>query len=285
MPSPPSDSCSTCPFSWAATKVMKRPDVAVTALTLLLAGAVIWYFFPALEEWVGVTQQHYAGWIEPGTFNRHLWLLIPVGFLGGLLASVSPCVLALLPLNLSYMGTLEVNSKLEAIRNATLFVLGVVLVLSLMGLVSSFAGALMVDYKGYINIVVGLLAALMGLVILEVIHLPVTTGIQRMPAGAGPFIVGSVFALVSSPCASPVLFSMLAIAGSSGDIIVSTASMASYALGYSAVLFLASVLTGFAKGVGRLKQYAGTITILGGIFLVIVGGYFVYEGYRWFFPG
>lgn len=91
-------------------------------------------------------------------------LLLPlVAFGGGVLASVSPCVLAMLPLNLSYIGTLGPLSRLQAIVRVGGFVAGIVVVLSLFGLIASFASAIVVDHRGPVHLVVGLLILVMGL--------------------------------------------------------------------------------------------------------------------------
>lgn len=152
---------------------------------------------------------------------------MPLAFVGGLLASVSPCILALLPVNLSYIGTLKINSRWDAFSKAGLFVLGAVTILSLFDLVSSFAGAVMVEYRGYINIVVGLIMAVMGLWLMGVVKIPLPQMNLNVPK-AGPYGVGLTFALVSSPCASPVLFAVLAAA--TGSQVLGTLTMVSYAL-------------------------------------------------------
>ena len=90
-------------------------------------------------------------------------LLMPLAFTGGLIASISPCILAMLPLNLSYIGTRNITSRKDAFIKAGMFVLGNVIVLSLFGLVSSFAGLVIVEYRGHINVVVvGAIILIMG---------------------------------------------------------------------------------------------------------------------------
>lgn len=248
---------------------------------ILVVGTLAWYSAPLLERLISNLEQKYSVLLNPETFHKHQWLLLPAGFLGGLLASLSPCILALLPLNLSYIGTLETRSKTEALLNASGFVLGVVLVLSLLGLVSSFSGALMVSFKGPINIMVGVLSIFMGFSLLANIQIPFPSFVKSIPIGTGSFVVGIAFALASSPCASPVLFSVLSMAGATGNQFLSSATMASYAVGYTAVLFLGSVLTGFTKQIGRLKSRTKRITQFGSILLILIGGYYLWMGIQW----
>jgi cytochrome c-type biogenesis protein len=164
---------------------------------------------------------------------------------------------------------------------AGLFVLGAVTILSLFGLVSSFAGAVMVEYRGYINVVVGLIMAVMGLWLMGIVKLPLPTIQVKLPQ-AGPYGVGLTFALVSSPCASPILFAVLAAAAATGSQILGTLAMVSYALGYTILIFLASLFTGLAKQSRQLLTHSEGIIRFGSVALIITGVYYLVTGTQWF---
>ncbi|MBD2329478.1 cytochrome c biogenesis protein CcdA [Alkalinema sp. FACHB-956] len=140
--------------------------------------------------------------------------LISLSFVGGLVASISPCILSLLPVNLSYIGTRNIQSRWDAFAKAGFFVLGVVTILSLFGVFSSLAGFVSIKFTGYFQLGVGLLIILMGLSLANIIHLP---QFPRLFADSmtprqtidrpwlqalftGPYGVGLTFALISSPC-------------------------------------------------------------------------------------
>ncbi len=233
-----------------------------------------------VEKLISVVENRYQQWFDQQNTNNPL-VLLPLAFIGGLLASVSPCILALLPVNLSYVGTLNIKSRWDAFRKAGLFVLGAVTILSLFGLVSSFAGLVMVEYRGYINIVVGLIMAVMGLWLIGVIKIPLPEIEVSLPA-AGPYGVGLTFALVSSPCASPVLFAVLAAAAGTGSQLLGTLTMVSYALGYTMLIFLASLFTGIAKQSRKLLSHSETIIRLGSVALIMTGAYYLFTGTKWF---
>jgi len=233
-----------------------------------------------LEKAISIVENSYQQWLDRQDTNNPL-VLLPLAFLGGVIASISPCILALLPVNLSYIGTLKIESRWDAFSKAGLFVLGAVTILSLFGLVSSFAGTVMVEYRGYINIVVGLIMAVMGLWLLGVIKLPLPQMNLNLPQ-AGPYGVGLTFALVSSPCASPVLFAVLAAAAATGSQVLGTLTMVSYALGYTILIFLASLFTGLAKQSRNLLQHSETIIRLGSVALMVTGAYYLVTGTQWF---
>jgi hypothetical protein len=119
--------------------------VILTTMAIILTKDL--NIFESLEAQISQTENRYQKWGDSQPLTNP-WLLIPFAAGGGLLASISPCILAMLPVNLSYIGTLNVKSRREACWNATGFVLGVVTILSIFGLFSSVAGAVMVEWRG-----------------------------------------------------------------------------------------------------------------------------------------
>lgn len=232
-----------------------------------------------LEQFLAVIQNRYQQWFDQQNTANPIVLLV-LAFAGGLTASISPCILALLPINLSYIGTRNISSRRDALVKASLFVFGVVTIVSLLGLVASFAGAVMVEYRGYINIAVGVIILVMGLSLLGLIKLPLPSVNVNTPP-LGPYGVGVTFALVSSPCASPVLFAVLAAAAATGSQVLGTITMVSYALGYTMIIFLASVLTGFAKQANLLLKYSEWIVRIGSAALILAGIYYLIDGAQW----
>lgn len=231
-----------------------------------------------LQNWVFALEDYYQQQVNPQQLKSPL-LLLPIAFGGGLIASLSPCVLSLLPVNLSYIGTREMTSFWDALFKAGSFVLGAVTTLSLFGLFSSFAASVMVSYRGYIQVAVGAFIVLMGLTLLGIVRLPLPKTHWTLPV-AGAYGVGLTFALVSSPCSSPVLFAILA-AATTGSLFHSTLTMVSYALGYTAVIFFASLFTGLVKQTRPLLKHSAGITRFASVALVLLGGYYLVAGMRW----
>ena len=249
--------------------------------TIAIVLAKNFELFQLLENAISQSENQYQRWGESQPLTNP-WLLIPFAFGGGLLASISPCILAMLPVNLSYIGTLNVKSRREAFWNATGFVFGVVTILSIFGLFSSVAGAVMVDFRGYINLTVGILIILMGLSIGGLFHLPLPQFQVSLPPFAGTYGVGLTFALISSPCASPVLFAVLAAAAATGSPVWSVLTMVAYALGYTAVIFASSLFAGLIKFTRQILLNSDAVMRWGGLALILTGGYYVVSGVLWF---
>ncbi len=256
--------------------------------------------YRSIEELAFFTGETYDRWFTQQSTSNPL-LLISLAFLGGLVASISPCILSLLPINLSYIGTQEIYSRRDAFVKAFSFVCGVVTVLSLLGLFSSFAGFVFVQFRGYFHVAVGIVIVLMGLTLADVIRIPLPqnrwltmlnqSSLAPSPKShwrntlqtqcLGPYSVGLTFALVSSPCTSPVMVSVLTAATATGSQLQSTLAMVSYALGYTAIIFLASLFTGLVKQTRSLLTYSSTIVRIASVVLLLTGSFYLINGVHW----
>jgi len=216
-----------------------------------------------------------------GSKGLPLPILILLSFGGGLAASLTPCCLSMLPLNLSYIGTANITSKLDALKKATLFVIGASIVFSLLGLFASFASFILIDFRGYIHLSIGLFIVLMALSEADIFHFPLPQFVKGIP-NAGPFIVGMAFALVSSPCASPILFAILAMSTSAGTLIGGSLIMIAYSVGYTGLIFITSVFAGIAKQLESFKKNSKMVSIASAVILGLIGGFYLYSGVMWF---
>lgn len=235
-----------------------------------------------IESILAIVGTQYQKWFEQQQTSAPV-VLLPLAFLGGLLSSFSPCILPMLPINLSYIGTLNITSRWDAFKKASLFVLGAVTALSLFGLFSSLSTALFVDYRGPVSVAIGLIILFMGFSMAGLFYLRLPQLNLTLPSSAGPYGVGLTFALVTSPCASPILFSVLAAGASTGSQVLSTLAMVSFALGYTALIFLASLFAGLAKQTRSWTSRTGWVPKCSSAILILAGVYYLVSGIRWYF--
>ena len=212
-------------------------------------------------------------------------LVIGSAYVGGLISSLLPCSLAMLPLLVGYIGGYDKSaSKLEVIGQACLFVLGMASVLTILGILTSLLGMAFGSLigSGWFY-AIGMLAILMGLQLLGVIHIPVPQTIKKMPESrAGkiltPLILGFTFGLASSPCGTPFLSVILGLMTREHNWLLGGSSLFSYALGQGSLLLLAGIGTGLLKHMATLRkiglvmnQVSGYAFLLVGCFLLILG--------------
>jgi cytochrome c-type biogenesis protein len=208
------------------------------------------------------------------------FLLPPLGLAAGLLASFSPCILPLIPLNVAAIGASEVRGWRAAALSAR-FVGGAAFALALLGLFGDLAGFLLVEQRGPVLVAAGLAMLVFGLVALEVLPLPLA---GRSPGGGrrlGPFAAGAVFSLVTTPCASPLVGAVLAAAGAWSVPGLAAASMACFAVGYTALVFAAGVFGGALLDALRRRSFDAPRAASAALLLVL-GIAFTATGIAWF---
>ena len=236
--------------------------------------------FENISNFISGSEQSVSNFIQASR-GLPLPLLILIAFGGGLAASLTPCVLPMIPLYLSYIGASDISSKSDALKKSLFFCLGAAIVFSLMGLFASFASFITIEFRGYVNIVIGAFILFMSLSVLEIVKLPLPKVISQIPH-SNPFIVGVAFALVSSPCASPILFAILALSSAAGSFIGGTLIMVSYSIGYTGIIFLTSVFAGFIKQFDYFKKHSKIVSIVSSIILALLGIFYLYSGIKWF---
>ncbi len=205
-------------------------------------------------------------------------------FLGGVLSSSSPCVLATIPLVIGYVGGYSGGDRRKALLYSLTFILGLSITFTILGAVASFIGGLFGVAGRTWYFVVGGIAVAIGLHLIGLYewNLPVPVRLQPKQKGIlGAFILGLIFGIVSSPCATPVLVLILTFVASKGEILYGTSLLFVYAIAHCALIFLAGVVAGFAEGFIRSKGISNVATWgkrIGGSIVLLVGLYMVYSG-------
>ena len=205
-------------------------------------------------------------------------------FLGGVLSSSSPCVLATIPLVIGYVGGCSEGDRRKSLFYSLTFILGLSLTFTILGAIASLVGGLFgVTNRAWYFVVGGIAIAVgLHLVGLYGLNIPVPVHFQPKQRGIfGAFLLGLIFGIVSSPCATPVLVLILTFVATKGEIVYGTSLLFIYAIGHCALIFFAGVATGFAerfirsKGISSISTWSKRI---GGSIVVFVGFYFIYSG-------
>lgn len=208
----------------------------------------------------------------------HLSLLsVGIIFVAGLLTSLTPCMLSMLPITIGYIGGYETQGRLQAATQSTWFALGLATTLAALGIVAATVGRVYGQIGVGLPIVVSSIAIIMGLNLLEALpfQLPSFGRMEWIskdwPKGVRSYLIGLTFGLVASPCSTPVLATLLAWVAAKQDLVLGAALLVSYTAGYVAPLILAGTFTASIKKLLELRRWSGWITPVSGALLVGFG--------------
>lgn len=205
-------------------------------------------------------------------------------FVGGIVSSSSPCVLATIPLVIGYVGGYSEGNRRKAVLYSLTFILGLSLTFTVLGAIASLIGGLfgMISRTWYF--IIGGVAIAIGLHLIGIYSMNIPTPVNLQPKRRGifgAFLLGALFGIVSSPCATPVLALILAFVASKGEVVYGTSLLFVYAIGHCALIFLAGTAAGFvesfikSKGISNITTWGKRI---GGSIVVLVGAYMFYLG-------
>ena len=197
-------------------------------------------------------------------------------FAGGLLTSLGPCSLSLLPVTLAYLAGFDSNGSRPWLRSLS-FCGGIVTALVLLGLASGALGRIYGQVPGLIPTVVAALAVLMGLNLLGLLPLRLPSGPdpeqwrQRVPPAAAPLAAGLAFGLAASPCTTPVLAVLLAWIAQAGRPLAGVLVLTCFGAGQVLPLLLAGLMASSLPALLRLRVASQWIPSLSGVVLLMVG--------------
>ncbi len=219
----------------------------------------------------------YANTLVKTQLTHLSWASIAIIFVAGLLTSLTPCMLSMLPITIGYIGGYEAKNRIQAAAQSTWFSLGLATTLAGLGIIASLLGKVYGQVGIGLPIVVSIVAILMGLNLLEALPLPMPSFdsmgwiSQDLPTGVRSYLLGLTFGLVASPCSTPVLATLLAWVSTTGDLILGGVLLLFYAMGYVTPLILAGTFTANIKKFLEIRQWSGWITPASGILLVAFG--------------
>ncbi len=208
--------------------------------------------------------------------NFILPILIVISFFAGILASLSPCSLGILPLIIGYVGGYSNANNKKLFLQMISFSLGLSSILSIIGVICAITGRAFTSFASPVVILVfASVILLMGLNLIGFIDINFPTFIKKMPQNKTgsifvfPFIVGTIFALASSPCSSPILASIMAIATISGSILFAISLLFSFALGQCIIIVIFALFTSTLKNAGKFAKYSEILMKISGILLIL----------------
>ena len=200
-----------------------------------------------------------------------------ISFLEGVVTFISPCLLPMLPIYISYFAGGAARSTGKTLTCASGFVLGFTAVFVAMGALAGTVGSFLIRYQTIVNLVLGGIVIAFGLNYLGVLNLNIFRGVKGEVKTAdmnfwSAFVFGVVFSVGWTPCVGVFLGSALRLASQQGSAMVGTLMLLSYSLGLGVPCLLSAVLIDQLKGAfAFIKKNYGIINRVCGGLLIVVG--------------
>ena len=200
-----------------------------------------------------------------------------ISFLEGIITFISPCLLPMLPIYLSYFAGGKERTLKRTLLCATGFVLGFTLVFVAMGALAGTVGSFLIRYQKAVNLVSGLIVIFFGLSFLGIVRVNLFRGNQRQidTSDLGFFssiLFGMVFSVGWTPCVGAFLGSALMLASQQGSVLTGTLMLLCYSAGLGIPFLLSAVLIDRLRSAFNfIKQHYDLINKLCGLLLIAVG--------------
>ena len=200
-----------------------------------------------------------------------------ISFLEGIITFISPCLLPMLPIYISYFAGGGERDVRKTVRCAFGFILGFTLVFMIMGALAGTFGSFVMRYQTAVNVICGAIVVLFGLYYLGVVKVNLFSGKKRsMDVSNLNFLsslaFGMIFSIGWTPCVGTFLGSALLMASTQGQVLTGMLMLLAYSLGLGIPFLISAVLIDQLKGAfDWIKKNYGIINGICGGFLILVG--------------
>ena len=200
-----------------------------------------------------------------------------ISFLEGIITFISPCLLPMLPIYISYFAGGGERTTRKTLTGAFGFVLGFTAVFMAMGALAGTVGSFLKEYQTLVNILCGLVVIFFGLNFLGVFRFQLFKGTQHSVntqnmGFVSAFVFGVIFSLGWTPCVGAFLGSALMLASQQGHVLEGMLMLLAYSLGLGIPFILSAVLIDYLKSAFNwIKRNYKTINIICGSLLIIIG--------------
>ena len=201
-----------------------------------------------------------------------------ISFLEGIVTFISPCLLPMLPIYISYFaGGEQEGSTKKTLNNALGFVLGFTIVFVSLGALAGTLGSFLRQYQVAVNIITGAIVVFFGLHFLGVFQLRIFKGMQigqnhKRLGFFSALLFGVIFSIGWTPCVGAFLGSALMLASQQGETLTGVLMLLVYSLGLGIPFVVSALLIDKLKTAFQfIKKHYSVINMVCGVLLVLVG--------------
>ena len=200
-----------------------------------------------------------------------------ISFLEGIITFVSPCLLPMLPVYVSYFAGGGERDTKKTLKNALGFVTGFTLVFVAMGAFAGTIGGFLNEYQTAVNVITGLIVIIFGLHFLGIVRFNFFRGMKgevntKNLGFFSSLLFGMIFSVGWTPCVGAFLGSALMLASQQGKTIVGMFMLLAYSLGLGIPFVFSAILIDKLKTAFQwIKKHYAIINKVCGVFLIIIG--------------
>ena len=200
-----------------------------------------------------------------------------IAFLEGIITFISPCLLPMLPIYISYFAGGGERTTRKTLTGSLGFVTGFSIIFVILGALAGTVGSFLRSHQTVVNIVSGLIVIFFGLNFLGVFHINLFRGsrhnaIKEDMNFFSALLFGMIFSLGWTPCVGAFLGSALMLASQQGHALKGMLMLLAYSLGLGIPFILSAVLIDYLKSAFNwIKRNYKVINLVSGCLLVLIG--------------
>ena len=209
-----------------------------------------------------------------------------LAFFGGMLMSFTPCVYPLIPISAGYIGLNAANSKFKSFILSLVYVTGIAVTYSILGLIASLTGQIFgkISSQPITYLISGLVIIFFGLSMLDVFNIALPNAVRLSKHKRGDylstFLLGLISGLVVGSCLTPALAAILAYIAAKKNIVYGMTLLFSFAYGMGLILILVGTFSGTLLRLPKSGRWMIWVKRLGAVIILLSGACFVYIGIR-----
>jgi thiol:disulfide interchange protein DsbD len=221
-----------------------------------------------------------AGSIDFG--NKGLPLIFLLVFLGGLALNLTPCIYPLIPITISYFGGQAEGKKGGAVLHSFVYVVGMAMTYSILGVIAAFTGSLFGAALTYPPVLVGIALIMIALALsmFDVYEFRMPAFLNKAAGTSkkgffGTFFMGLTVGIIAAPCIGPFVLGLLTYVGNKGNVFLGFSLFFVLALGLGVPFLILGIFSGSINKIPRSGAWMVWVRKIFGFILVAMAVYFL----------
>jgi thiol:disulfide interchange protein DsbD len=232
---------------------------------------------PSVEKLIGKSAPAPTGFGDKGILVTMLLV-----FLGGLALNLTPCVYPMIPITIAYFGGQAQGKRGSILIHAALYVIGMALTYSVLGVIAAMTGGLLGAALRYAPVLIGiaLVMVLLALSMFDVYEFRMPAFLNRLAGGSqkgfiGTLLMGLTVGIVAAPCIGPFVLGLLTYVGNRGNAVLGFALFFILAIGMGLPLIVLGVFSGSIRRLPRSGAWMMWVRKVFGFILLVMAVYFL----------